>query len=208
VNRRYDDAPRLPDTGEIDPRALLGSGNRPIELEIGPGRGAFLIERLENHPEVFLLGIEIRRKWAAVVDARLRVRGLSARGRVVAEDARFALPRLRSRTVSAVFLHFPDPWWKKRHAKRRVATGDLLEEIARLLVPGGELFYQSDVAERASDFDAIAAERFAPWGESAPIADNPYGATSNRERRAKADGLPVIRLRYRARGVGEVRRAP
>jgi tRNA (guanine-N7-)-methyltransferase len=202
VNQRYDGAPRLPDGEEIDPRALLGSGESPIELEIGPGRGSFLIERLEKHPDVFLLGLEIRRKWAAIVDDRLRARGLAPRGRVFAEDARSALRRLQSGTVRVVFLHFPDPWWKKRHAKRRVATGDLLVEIARVLVPGGELFYQSDVAERASDFDAIAAEHFVPWGDTASVPENPYGAASNRERRARADGLPVIRLRYRARNAG------
>jgi len=199
---RYDGAPRLPEEGDIDPRATLGSGGRPVELEIGPGRGAFLIERLEASPDVFLLGLEIRKKWASIVDDRLRVRGIAPRGRVFAEDARSALPRFKSGCVSVVFLHFPDPWWKKRHAKRRVVTGDLLEQIARLLVPGGELFYQSDVPERARDFEALAAERFVPWeqtGPSAAVTDNPYGASSNREKRARTDGLPVIRLRYRGR---------
>jgi tRNA (guanine-N7-)-methyltransferase len=196
---RYDDAPRLPEEGEVDPRSTLGSGGRPVELEIGPGRGAFLIERLEAHSDVFLLGLEIRRKWASIVDDRLRARGIAPRGRVFAEDARSVLPRFKSGSVSVVFLHFPDPWWKKRHAKRRVATGDLVEQIARLLVPGGELFYQSDVPERARDFDALAAEWFIPWGPTAGVAENPYGASSNREKRARADGLPVIRLRYRSR---------
>jgi tRNA (guanine-N7-)-methyltransferase len=170
-----------------------------VELEIGPGRGAFLIERLEANPDVFLLGLEIRRKWAAIVDGRLRTRGIAPRGRVFAEDARSVLPRFKGGSVSVVFLHFPDPWWKKRHAKRRVATGDLVEQIARLLVPGGELFYQSDVPERARDFEALAAEWFAPWGPTASVAENPYGASSNREKRARTDGLPVIRLRYRSR---------
>jgi tRNA (guanine-N7-)-methyltransferase len=157
------------------------------------------MERLETSPEVFLLGLEIRRKWAFLVDDRLRARGIAPRGRVFAEDARSVLPRFKGGTVSVVFLHFPDPWWKKRHVKRRVVTGDLLEQIARLLVPGGELFYQSDVPERARDFEALAAERFVPWGPAASVADNPFGASSNREKRARADGLPVIRLRYRRR---------
>jgi tRNA (guanine-N7-)-methyltransferase len=193
---RYDDAPRLPDADDLDPRALLGAGPRPVEIEIGPGRGSFLIDRLETHPDVFLLGLEIRRKWAAIVDGRLHARHLAPRGRVFAADARDALKRFRSATASTVFLHFPDPWWKKRHVKRRVVSGDLLEDIERVLVPGGELFYQSDVAERAHDFEALAAERFAPWGETATVLENPYGVASNRERRARADGLPVIRLRF------------
>lgn len=209
MSLRYEHAPRLPDAAEIDPRDLLGSGSRPVEIEIGPGRGSFLVERLEAHPDVHLLGLEIRRKWAAIVDDRLRARGLAPRGRVFAEDARVALRRFRSATARAVFLHFPDPWWKKRHAKRRVVTGELLSEIARVLVPGGELFYQSDVRERASDFEALAEERFVPWGDTAAVFENPYGAASNRERRARVDGLPVIRLRYRVRlGGGYILRAP
>lgn len=195
---RYDDAPRLPDDADIDPRTLLAAGERPVEIEIGPGRGAFLIDRLAARPDVHLLGLEVRRKWAAIVDGRLHARGLAPRGRVFAEDARDALRRFRSRTVSRVFLHFPDPWWKKRHAKRRVVTADLMDEIARLLASGGELFYQSDVVDRASDFELLASERFVPWDETATVGENPYGALSNRERRANADGLPVVRLRYRA----------
>ena len=195
--RTYDDAPRLPEADEVDPRAFLGAGDRPVEIEIGPGRGNFLIERLAAHPDVHLLGIEIRRKWASIVDARLRARGLAPRGRVVAEDARFVLPKLRAATARAVFLHFPDPWWKKRHAKRRVVTPELLAQIACVLVPEGELFYQTDVEERARDVESFAHEYFVPWGDVAAVSENPHGAESNRERRARADGLPVIRLRFR-----------
>jgi tRNA (guanine-N7-)-methyltransferase len=209
-NNPYTDAPRLPEGDALDPRALVGGGEEPIELEIGPGRGGFILDRLAAHPEVRMLGLEVRRKWAQIVDERLRARGLGARGRVLAEDARTALPRLKGGTVRAVFIHFPDPWWKKRHQKRRVATPELLDECVRLLVPGGELFFQTDVEDRAEGFEALVATvpSLAPWGTAAesgaPARDhparleaNPYGARSPRERRAIEDGLPVIRLRYR-----------
>ena len=104
--------------------------------------------------------------------------------------------------MSAVFIHFPDPWWKKRHQKRMVASTDLLREIARLLVPGGELFLQTDVAERATQFEALVEQvpEFRPWSDTPRIDENPYQAMSPRERRAVADGLPVVRLRYRRGG--------
>jgi tRNA (guanine-N7-)-methyltransferase len=189
----------LPDARDIDPSALVPGGDAPVEIEIGPGRGGFLVDRLEAHPSARMIGLEIRRKWATIVDRRLEERGLGVRGRVFAEDARFALRRLRAGTIGIVFVHFPDPWWKKRQQKRRVATPDLLREIARLLVPGGELFFQSDVLERAQQFDTLVCSEplLLPWGETAYVADNPYGARSPRERRALADGLPVVRLRYR-----------
>jgi tRNA (guanine-N7-)-methyltransferase len=199
----YTNAPTLPDGDDLDPRTLFERAAAGIEIEIGPGRGGFMLERLAADPEVCMLGLEIRRKWATIVDERLRARGFGGRARVLAEDARFALPRLRGGTARAVFIHFPDPWWKKRHQKRLVASKELLGQVARLLVPGGELFFQTDVAERASQFDALVEQvpELLPWGgrepgASARIAENPYGAMSPRERRAVADGLPIVRLRY------------
>jgi len=198
----YADAPTLPEGDEIDPRTLFEEKTRPIELEIGPGRGTFIIGRLSAVPEVRMLGLEIRRKWASIVDGRLRSQGLGGRGRVLAEDARSALPRMKSATVCAAFIHFPDPWWKKRHEKRLVASVSTLSQLARVLVPGGELFFQTDVEERAEQFEAWVSSvpAFVPWSSGPRVAENPYGAMSTRERRAVGDGLPIVRLRYRRAG--------
>jgi tRNA (guanine-N7-)-methyltransferase len=200
--RPYADAPRLPEGDRVDLDAFLGPGG-PIEIEIGPGRGMFLLERSAAVPGARLLGIEIRRKWASVVDERLR--GLGRTARVVSEDARLALPRLApDAAVARAFLLFPDPWWKKRHQKRAVLGDVLLNELARLLAPGGELFVETDVASRAEAYEARigAHPAFEPFGDvagAARLAQNPYGARSNREKRAGADGLPVHRMRWRRR---------
>lgn len=194
----YEHAPRLPEGEHIDPRLLVGAGSTPIEIEIGPGRGGFIFERLAADPEVRLLGLEIRRKWATIVDNRVRERGLGERARVLAEDARSAFPRFPAACARAVFVHFPDPWWKKRHAKRLVITRELLPELCRVLVSGGALFIQTDVAERAQEYaDLVATEpRLAPQHQGF-IAENPFSARSPREHRAIADGLPIYRLHYR-----------
>jgi tRNA (guanine-N7-)-methyltransferase len=198
--RPYDDAPRLPEADRIEMRSL--AAGEWTEVELGPGRGWFLVERAEAEPRAALVGLEIRRKWAAIVDARLAARGYGARARVFAEDARFALPRLGpDASVRRFFVHFPDPWWKKRHAKRLLVQGDFLGQVARLLEPGGELFVQTDVDERAAGYEELVAEdpRFVPSGDqpgSPRLAENPYIARSPRERRAIADGLPVNRLRW------------
>ncbi len=201
--RPYEDAPRLPE-GE---RIAVGSIVRGewTEIELGPGRGGFLIERAAIEPQAALIGLEIRRKWAAVVDGRLTERGLGGRARVFAEDARFALPRLTpDASVRRFFVHFPDPWWKKRHAKRLLVQGGFLDEIARLLEPEGELFVQTDVDERAAGYEELVSldGRFVADGNasgSPRLAENPYVARSPRERRAIADGLPVNRLRWKRR---------
>jgi tRNA (guanine-N7-)-methyltransferase len=204
MSRPYDDAPRLPPPrtggGRVELEALVRGAW--IELEIGPGRGGFLFERAVSAPEAALLGLEIRRKWAALVDARLAKMGLGGRGRVFAEDAKLALAHLGpDASVRRVFVHFPDPWWKKRHQKRMVVGDVLVGEIARLLEPSGELFLQTDVSERAEAYEQRLAldPRFVPAGDepgSPRLSRNPYGARSNRERRADADGIPVFRLRY------------
>ena len=198
--RPYDDAPRLPEGERVDLRTIV-SGDW-VELEIGPGRGWFLVERAAAEPRAALVGLEIRRKWAAIVDARLAKRGLASRARVFAEDAAHALPRIvPDACVRRVFLHFPDPWWKKRHAKRLVMKDAFLAQVARLLEPGGELFVQTDVEERAAEYEGLVGlePRFVPAGDTPPsprVADHGYIARSPRERRAIADGLPVHRMRW------------
>ena len=217
----YDHCPRLPAEGQVDPRRLFlpalapasgseeaASGNEadsddsPVELEIGPGRGWFTVERLELDKSARVVGLEIRRKWATIVDERLIKRGLASRGRVFAEDAKLALPRFLSASVSVAYLHFPDPWWKKRHAKRLVIADPLLSELSRVLVVGGELLIQTDVFERAAEYEALVAAcpGFEPWEKEARVSDHPHGARSPRERKAMEDQLPVVRLRYRCLG--------
>jgi len=199
-SRPYDDAPRLPEGEHVDVRSLVRG--EWIEIEIGPGRGWFIVERAGVEPRAGLFGLEVRRKWAAVVDARLAGRGLADRARVFAEDAALALPRLGpDGSVRRVFVHFPDPWWKKRHQKRLVVRDRFIGEVARLLEPDGELFLQTDVEERAAEYEALLDQdvRFAPRGEtpgSARIPDHPYVARSPRERRAMSDGIPIHRLRW------------
>jgi tRNA (guanine-N7-)-methyltransferase len=200
----YADAPRLPEGDEVDLRTL-GKGAW-IELEIGPGpKAGFLLERAAAAPEALLVGLEIRRKWATVGNGRLAKHGFGERAHVFCEDARLALPRLRPNgSVRRVFLHFPDPWWKKRHQKRLVMGDVFMTEVARLLEPGGELLIQTDVEERAELYAGVVSqhEAFVPAGDvegSPTIADNPFDARSPREHRAILDGLPVHRMLWRRR---------
>jgi tRNA (guanine-N7-)-methyltransferase len=201
----FADAAVLPPGDRVDVRSLVAGDW--IEIEVGPGRGWFLVERAEVAPQAGLVGLEVRRKWASIVDGRLAKRGLAKRARVFAEDVQYALPRLApDGSVRRFYVHFPDPWWKKRHQKRLVVRGGFLEEVVRLLEPGGELFVQTDVEERATEYESLVGlePRLEPAGDipgSPRMADNPYVARSPRERRAIADGLPVHRMRWRSSGL-------
>jgi tRNA (guanine-N7-)-methyltransferase len=206
----YAHAPRLPgwdktaSTEPVDLRTL--ATGEWIELEIGPGpKAGFLVERAQAEPRAALVAIEVRRKWATVGDERLAKMGARARARVFCDDARRALPRLGpDASVRRVYLHFPDPWWKKRHHKRLVMGDAFLGEVVRLLEPGGELYVQTDVDERAELYARVVGESgsFVSAGDepgSPAIAENPFGARSPREHRAIADGLPVHRMLWKKR---------
>ncbi len=192
-------APSPPD-GVIDLRHVF-AGAREIEVEIGFGRGMFLLERAPLIADKgHFLGIEIKRKWAYLVDQRCQKRGYEHVA-IYGGDARDIFRRMTpDATVARVFLHFPDPWWKKRHAVRRMAGDAIIDEVARVLRDGGELFIQTDVEERAQEFVAQLRrhEQLTIEGDGF-VADNPYGARSNREKRAEEDGLPIFRILARRR---------
>lgn len=202
----YAHAARLPEGDRIDVDSLFpGPHDGPLEIEIGPGRGNFVFERIVAAPEIRLIAFEIRLKWAQIVDERLGKRGHHDRARVFAEDAKAALARLAPEgSVDRFFVHFPDPWWKKRHTKRLVMGNQLLDSVVWLLRDEGELFVQTDVDFRAEGYESVVEgyDDLEPFGdvEGLPfLAKNPYGARSNREVRADEDGLPVTRMRWRRR---------
>lgn len=198
----YADAPMLPAMGPIEVSSLTES-TLPMEIEIGPGRGAFIVERAAETSKVAIVGLEIRWKWASIVDERLAKAGFRDRARVYAADARFVLPRLRpDASVERFYVHFPDPWWKKRQQKRLVVTPPFIREMVRLLVPGGTLFVQTDVLERGDQYETLLSsmEGLVPDGDepgTAHLTQTPWSARSNRERRVMAAGLTPSRFRFR-----------
>jgi len=185
-------APAAPD-GPLELRELL-AGAGEIEIELGFGHGLFVYERARARPDVRLLGLEVKKKWAYLVAERCKTRGLD-NVTVWAADARHVLARVSGASVSRVFMHFPDPWWKRRHDKRQLVGDTLLDVLAFILVPGGELFMQTDVASRAEQHLAAVAAHgsFVLAGSAGYLDTNPFGARSNREARAAEDGLPVYR---------------
>lgn len=196
--KSYDHAPRLPEGDAIEVTDVL-PGDGPLLLEVGPGRGLFTRDYASQHPEQRVLAMEIRRKWATLLDERLTKYNLP-NARCFAEDANLALPRLRPDGCARfAAVHFPDPWWKKRHTKRLVVRDEFVTELARLLAPGGIVLVQTDVEERAEQYleRFTAAPYWSPGGDAGGwhAAESPFApARSNREARAIADGLPIWRI--------------
>jgi tRNA (guanine-N7-)-methyltransferase len=164
----------------------------PLELEIGPGRGAFALDHAARHPEIDLVAIESRRSDCELIRARAERRGLHNLT-VLQGDARLLIPRLFSPgSLAAVHVQFPDPWWKKRHHKRRMIDTELAAQLRRLLAPGGIVDFRTDV-------EAYAREGVQTWLEAgfAQLPDEPPEVLSTRERRYAVSGQPVFRARFR-----------
>jgi tRNA (guanine-N7-)-methyltransferase len=192
--------PPAPREGEpphvIDWASVFGNSNA-VEVEVGTGKGLFLLNAATARPGTNFYGIEIVRKYQLYATTRYAIREL-ANVRTACADAK-ALFRLHVApgSVSAVHVYFPDPWWKKRHRKRRVFTPEFAADAARALALGARLFVASDVEEyfgvMASILRAMPAfaERPEEAESAAPRTD--AGFATNFERKALAVGGGVWR---------------
>lgn len=132
-----------PDDGPLDPHALL-PGCESYALEIGFGAAEHLMTQARRSPETGFLGIEPFLNGVAKALVGISDHGLG-NVRVKRGDAREETPRMPDGAFDRIFLLFPDPWPKKRHAKRRLVQADTAAEFARLLAPGGRLRVATDV---------------------------------------------------------------
>jgi tRNA (guanine-N7-)-methyltransferase len=173
---------------------------RPVELEVGSGKGLFLANAATAWPDRNFLGIELSRKYARKAAERLAKRGLG-NVRVVAGDARKFLEAFTpGRSLAAVHIYFPDPWWKKRHRKRRVFCEPFVADVARALRPGGEFFAATDVEEYFGVMREImeAHPEFVPQPLEAPREpQHELDYLTNFERKYRIEGRPIYRAHYR-----------
>lgn len=196
----YHQAPRpLP-----PPDQLFEQPTRPIHLDIGCARGRFLLAMAQAEPQRNYLGLEIRLPLVEAAEAEREARQLG-HARILYANANVSLgawlAQLEPGQLERVSIQFPDPWFKHRHHKRRVLQPALLHALAGGLLPGRELFIQSDVEQvvlpmvaliEASGYFARPAADPRPWRPT-----NPLPVPTERESFVLARGLPVYRVLYR-----------
>jgi tRNA (guanine-N7-)-methyltransferase len=189
----------------IDWVKLFGDSN-PVELEIGSGKGLFLINAAKSRPGVNYLGIELSRKYALHAAAQLARKELR-NAKVWCGDARAVMGRLvLDGSLLGVHVYFPDPWWKTRHKKRRVFTSELVREIARTLEPGGELSVASDVLEYFGVIRDLIASSGRFQEQAVPAQPEPAHSLdylTHFERKYRLEGRPIYQARYTLLGASE-----
>ena len=185
------------------PQELFSDPSRPVHLDIGCARGRFLLALAQQQPELNHLGVEIRRALVSAAEADRQQLGLGnlhylfCNANISVEGW---LTALAPGQLDLVSIQFPDPWFKKRHHKRRVLQPALLLAIAAALEPGKRLFMQSDILDVIEPMVAVTeasgcfsrpATDARPWRET-----NPLPVATERETYVLEQGLPVYRVLY------------
>lgn len=171
---------------------------RPVELEIGIGKGRFLMHAAAQRPDISFVGVEWAGKYLRIALSRSQRRGLQ-NIRLAKADARefleFFVP---SSSLAAIYVLFPDPWPKKRHHKRRLVNAGFLAEVERALAPGGRLWLATDHEEYFTVMEEALAQRDALQ----PVDAGWTGAPTNYEDKFVARGKPIYR-RVVEKGAGQ-----
>ena len=184
---------------EVPDWQSIFSRQAPMALDVGCGAGLFVQQLAQLKPQLNVVGMEIRQHLVDAALARVRLCALP-NGYALVANANAHLKLLFSpRSIAFVSLNFPDPWYKKRHQKRRVLQPAWLEDLLPILSDGAHIHAMTDYLPLAEHMrhtlDACPALRcvhsphlFAPSSTT--------GLQSEREMKHLARGEPIYRLQY------------
>ena len=183
----------------VPPDPEAGAGEAPWEVEIGFGKGRYLLRRALAEPRTRLLGIELAGEYFRLLVTRARRRGvrnlLAIRGEAQTVLAA-VLPRGFARDVH---VYFPDPWPKARHERRRLLDAESVDLVLSLLVPGGTLWFATDYLEYGEAVAALLAGHPAATVRRRPAGWD-EGPRTNYEAKYIAEGRPILRLEVTWKG--------
>lgn len=183
----------------VDPMSWFDSPG-PFELEIGCGKGGFLLSRAKANTDIRMLGIEWANKYYRHSADRMARRGLT-NVRVMRADAQhFMIHHLPPECVSVLHVYHPDPWPKKRHHKRRLFQEHFIDAAITALTPQGLWRVQSDhqeyFEEIQAQLSARAELREVPFDETDVEVDEDWAGT-NFEIKYTREGRSIYRVAYR-----------
>jgi tRNA (guanine-N7-)-methyltransferase len=191
LSEKYQQPAEPPDWAQVYDRP------QPLHLDIGCARGSFLLEMAQQITDWNFLGLEIRETLVNQANQLRAELGLGNLHYLFCNANTSLHPLLQSLPPGILHqasIQFPDPWFKKRHQKRRVVQAEVVEQLAEFLVPGGRVLLQSDVEEVAIDMcDRFQAHPGFTRTDSQWLPINPLPVATERELFTLDKGEPVYR---------------
>jgi tRNA (guanine-N7-)-methyltransferase len=194
LSEKYQQPASPPDWTEI-------YADRSLHLDIGCGRGQFLLKMAQQQPEWNYLGLEIREPLVHQANDWRNEAGLTNLHYVFCNannSLRSLLSPFTAGSLQRVSIQFPDPWFKKRHQKRRVVQPELVALLAEFVASAGVVFLQSDVetviremCDRFQEHPAFIRQGSGQWLET-----NPLPVATEREQSTLLRGEPVYRALF------------
>jgi tRNA (guanine-N7-)-methyltransferase len=174
-------------------RDLFGN-DHPVEIEIGMGKGTFLVEQAKGRTETNFLGVEYARWFWRYASDRLRRNACFNARTVRAEASYFLHEFVADASVSAIHLYFPDPWPKKRHHKRRLIQEPFVAEMCRVLQPRGRLQIATDHEDYFHQIEQVLAASPLERAQYQPPGSAGQGEMvgTNFERKYRLQGRPFF----------------
>ncbi len=176
----------------LDFGQLFGN-DHPVIVEIGSGKGRFLIGSAMERPDLNFIGIEKSLHYHRVIRDRVSRRHLR-NVRLINHDAFLVMQKtFANASVGEIHIYFPDPWPRRREQKRRIIRPEVLEEMKRVLIPGGSGIYVTD----HRDYFEVAAPLIAMYFRSEtriPGPDDP--PRTNYEAKYRAEGREIYEVRF------------
>ena len=167
----------------------------PYCLEIGSGKGQFLLDMAKKYREMMFLGIE-RNITCAGFTAKKLVENDIKNAKLVHADAQVVMPNIKDDSVEVIFLNFSDPWPKKRHSKRRLTSESFLNEYYRVIKKGGRLIFKTDNYDLFTySLEIIGASKFSlVEADYSYDGKDPFDTLTEYEANFRSQNMPIYRL--------------
>jgi tRNA (guanine-N7-)-methyltransferase len=182
----------------LDPQSLF---ERPgdLEIEVGSGKGLFLLSQSQASPDRNFLGNEISKKYAHFAAYRLAKHQITNARVVHGDGSRLFREILPDNCAQAIHVYFPDPWWKTRHHRRRLLQAPFVRDAERVLSGGGILHFWTDVQQLFTEScELIAAETWldGPLMMPEQMAEHDMDYRTHFERRMRQNEHSVFRTKF------------
>ena len=164
-------------------------------LEIGSGKGQFLLDMALKFPKLTFIGVE-RNVTCCGFTAKKLVENNIANAKLVFADAGQITPSINSGSVDGIFLNFSDPWPKKRHSKRRLTSESFLSEYYRILKKGAKLIFKTDnydLFTYSLEIISVSSFKLIEANYSYDGKDE-FDAMTEYEKSFREEGQPIYRL--------------